>query len=465
MTRYMICVLLVLTVFTGTGLGAIYNEHKFVSRKSGKVVGLWSSGTWDGVQAKQQTYTQDEAQLWSFQQMPYTEYYFIKSLKSGKVLGLKDKATTEGTIVELQTLAWYGVQQWKIVPMNNGYVRIVNKVGGRVLSVYNNALNDGAGIVIKEYIGDQGQEWTVSLEKLKVSGDAMMTDNPYWDNKRITLRGAAFRDASRIVTDVDGPGYQFLVDLHASMNASVIRIPCHPYLIGEDIESFLDTYVTPIVMEANKQGMYAIVDYHLTVDATSGNYMTQAHDFWEVAFSRYANWPGVLFQIFNEHNQSDWSALKSVMQPLIDYVRSGSDNIIIVPTAMYNSHLYKCVGDLYLGSNLVYSAHIYPNIYKNWNGSIQPLIANENVPVFVTEWGFNNTLEEGDFRKATVTNYAQPLSELLDSNQMSWTAWCGDILWDLPLFYPDWTLKGGNDFSGEFTAAWLDEMFDIENVR
>jgi hypothetical protein len=467
--KKIICLLIFAGLFVPCGFAQYYyNAEKLINKNSGKVIGAWNNGNYAGCSAKQQSYIQNEGQQWTFIKLGTAGYYQIQRKGSSLVLGMRNKSMTENTVVELQTNGWFGTQQWKIVPMTNGYVKIVNKNDqNKVLSVYNNSTNDGVDIVLKSFTAAGGQQWTVSLEKLKVSGAAMKTDNPTWNDHEIVLRGAAIRGAGWIDA-TNAPGYAYAIEQHEMLDSSVVRIPCPPAAFGSDIGAFLDNSVTPIVKEANLRGMYAIVDYHVTTTANT-TAMTSASAFWDEAVPRYANWPGVLFQVFNEHTGTDWAELKGAIQPLINTIRTSANNIIIAPTPSYNSQLEKCVGDLYTGSNIAYSLHMYPNVFSNRWGCVEPLADNEEVPIFMTEWGFSGTLS--DFRTGTTNSYAAPLRAYVDADErkFSWCCWTGDTVWDLAMFEEDengeWNLTGGENYEGEFAAGWLTDLFTTDSTR
>jgi hypothetical protein len=439
--------------------------EKLINRRSGQVLALSNGATTENTQAVQQEYVQTGTQLWIFEEIPDSAYCFIRSVQSNKVLGVLNHVAEENAPVQLQTPALYDTQQWQIISLTNGYVKIANRSNGKVLTVKYNSLNSGANIILKDYAGYSGQQWTVSLEKLKVSGAAMKTDNPAWNDHEIVLRGAAIRGAG-MIDATNAPGYAYAIEQHEMLDSSVVRIPCQPYEFGSDIGAFLDNSVTPIVNEANLRGMYAIVDYHVTTTANSAA-MTAASAFWDEAVPRYANWPGVLFQVFNEHPGTNWAELKGAIQPLINTIRTTANNIIIAPTPTWNSHLQKCVGDLYTGGNIVYTLHMYPNIFPNRWGVVEPLV-NEEVPIFMTEWGFNGTLPTNDFRYGTTNSYATPLRAYVDSRKFSWCCWTGDTVWDMAMFKDDgsgWNLLGGANYEGEFAADWLTDLFTTDSPR
>ncbi len=168
-----------------------------------------------------------------------------------------------------------------------------------------------------------------------------------------------------------------------------------------------------VVAVCQQQGVYVVIDLHEYRAPTGMNAL-----FWKDAATRYANHPGVIFDLFNEphgitweewrnggdiaeklrekegvfaENLHDLGAVESVgMQYLVDTIRkTGARNLLSAGgldwaydlTGVLNGHALTDTPD---GQGIMYEAHVY--VWKDrWQHHF--LDAAEKVPVFLGEFG------------------------------------------------------------------------------
>ena len=114
---------------------------------------------------------------------------------------------------------------------------------------------------------------------------------------------------------------------------------------------------------ATSKNLYVIIDYHQIDNATTGTSAADAKTFWTDIAPKFAGASNVLYEPFNEPIDTNvrWSALKPVVQQLIDTIRAGAPkNIIIVPSNTWDQHPGDAASDPPSGTNLMYTAHITP---------------------------------------------------------------------------------------------------------
>ena len=64
---------------------------------------------------------------------------------------------------------WDGdCQQWAIVPLNNGHVKIMNNKSGKVLDVAGGSKNDGATVFQYDFLNGENQQWRFELASAPV---------------------------------------------------------------------------------------------------------------------------------------------------------------------------------------------------------------------------------------------------------------------------------------------------------
>lgn len=215
--------------------------------------------------------------------------------------------------------------------------------------------------------------------------------------------------------------------------------------------------VDDAVAGANAHGMYAILDLHWSdvggsapcdTGCLSGQQPMPDYDsvsFWRQVAARYANRPGVIFDVYNEPHGVSWSCwlgggcsvwsstagqllgtpvlYRAVgMQQLYDAVRAtGAQNLVLVSGLDWAYDL-SGVGAGYAleGFNVAYDTHIYFPWHRDvsdWNAHFGYLT--RSYPVTATEFGSLDCS----------TTYTRPLLRYLyapmgnPNDRISWTAW------------------------------------------
>ncbi|HXU63850.1 MAG TPA: glycoside hydrolase family 5 protein [Polyangia bacterium] len=209
---------------------------------------------------------------------------------------------------------------------------------------------------------------------------------------------------------------------------------------------YVANVLKPAVDYAASKNLYAIIDYHQIDNATTGTSAADAKTFWTDVAPKFAGSSNVLFEPFNEpiDYSASWSALKPVVQQLIDTIRaSAPQNVIIVPSNAWDQHPGDAASDPPTGTNLMYTAHIYPN---NWTSTFQSQVATavKKAPVFITEWGYGDT---------DPASFGTGLQSTVDADGASWTAWVTDNAWT-PSIFADTNLTTLTNF-GTLVKTWL----------
>ncbi len=211
---------------------------------------------------------------------------------------------------------------------------------------------------------------------------------------------------------------------------------------------YVSKVLKPAVDYATSKNLYVIIDFHQIDDITARSSAADATTFWTDVAPQFANYSNVLYEVFNEpiDTAQTWSALKPVVQGFITTVRATApNNLIIVPSHSWDQHTGDAANDPPTGTNLMYTAHIYPS---NWNSQFQAQVttATAKVPVFVSEWGYANS-------DPNPHTWGTSLQTTLDGNGASWTAWVTDNAWT-PSMFSDASLTTLTDF-GSLVNAWL----------
>jgi hypothetical protein len=319
------------------------------------------------------------------------------------------------------------------------------------------------------------------LPALKVVGNKLQDPS----GKTIILRGSSLIDIGALYS-FGGSSVKGITDrmdklAAAGVQGHVVRFPVYPkidynagypycsplpYPVGSGpgtsctatspmtAADYVSKVLKPAVDAATANNLYVIIDFHQIDDATKGTSAADATTFWTDIAPRFASYANVLYEAFNEpiDGSATWATLKPVVQGWVDTIRKGApNNIIIVSSNSYCQRPGDAATNPPSGTNLMYTAHIYPGNWKtNFQDQVSTAVA--KVPVFITEWGY--TLNGGDATLGTSdASYGTTFQAKVDSYGASWTAWVTDNSWT-PSMFSDSAITTLTDF-GKVTKAWL----------
>ncbi|MBK9924831.1 MAG: glycoside hydrolase family 6 protein [Anaerolineales bacterium] len=248
--------------------------------------------------------------------------------------------------------------------------------------------------------------------------------------------------------------------------ARVVRLPVYPNAIDSspgwlaNPDAYFNNHLNPAIQNCVARQIYCIIDWHYISDYNNSTVDTATRAFWNYVAPRYANTPNVIFELYNEPvNPDNWTTWKQWAQPWVDIIRSHApNNLILIGGPRWSQNLSSAASSPFVGNNLVYVAHIYPehggqSNWDSWFGN-----AANSVPFFVTEWGW---IQGGATpTSGTLSGYGIPFSNYMESKGLSWTAWVFDQYWDPKMWDENWNLLGGENYMGEYTKQLL---FDKRN--
>jgi hypothetical protein len=217
-------------------------------------------------------------------------------------------------------------------------------------------------------------------------------------------------------------------------------------------------YVTkvlkPAVDYARSKNLYAIIDYHQIDNAVTGASAADATTFWTDVAAQFASYSNVFYEPFNEpiDTSATWATFKPIVQGWIDTIRAKApNNIIIVPSMSWDQHPGDATASPPTGTNLMYTAHIYPG---NWNTSFMSQLSGAvgRAPVFVTEWGYIISTQTG-VPYTNSSSWGTTFQTTINGDGASWIAWVTDNSWT-PNIFTDSALTQLSDF-GTLTKSWL----------
>lgn len=247
--------------------------------------------------------------------------------------------------------------------------------------------------------------------------------------------------------------YDSFRTLRDDWNTNCIRLAMYTaeyggYCAGGDKEQ-LKQLVRDGVSYATELGMYVIVDWHILSDCDPNQNKDEAIAFFREMSEAFADNDNVLYEICNEPNSgTSWDSIKSYAEEVIPVIREQKpDAVILVGTPTWSQEIDKAAASPLTFDNVMYTLHFYAGSHKDDLRNRLETCAQNNLPVFVSEFGMCDASGNGANDFDSTTKWL----DLLNKYQISFCCW---------------NLANKDESSSVFKAAsttlsdWTDEDFN-----
>ncbi|HHF0522847.1 TPA: cellulase family glycosylhydrolase [Vibrio alginolyticus] len=275
-------------------------------------------------------------------------------------------------------------------------------------------------------------------------------------NEQVQLRGMSSHGIQWLgncLTD------ESLDTLAYEWNSDLLRISMYVQEGGyeTDPEGFTNQ-VNSLIEMASNRGMYVIVDWHqLTPGDPNANTELAIEFFTEIA-KMNAHRNNIIYDVANEPNNVSWSRIRDYAMKVIPVVqRYDSDAVVLIGT-----HAWASMGVSDGGSareivnnpipldNIMYTYHFYAASHgKQYRDNLE--WAAQRLPIFVTEWGTQNSAGEG----ANNFTSSQAYLDIMNRYNISWANWNYSDDWRSGAVWKSGTCSSGNWSDSNLKEAGL----------
>lgn len=183
-----------------------------------------------------------------------------------------------------------------------------------------------------------------------------------------------------------------------------------------DNPAFAFRCIEEVVDASIKNGVYVIVDWH-----THSIDLENAICFFTRIAKRYKDYPNIIYEIFNEPEDQDWSEVKKYSIEVIDAIRAiDKRNIILVGSPHWSQDVDAVADDPIVGyNNLMYSLHYYAGTHREDLRKKANYALDKNIPLFISECAAMEASGDGELDYKEWNKWIMWAT----NNNLSWIAW------------------------------------------
>jgi endoglucanase len=180
--------------------------------------------------------------------------------------------------------------------------------------------------------------------------------------------------------------------------------------------AFSKAKVEAVVAGAIKADIYVIIDWH-----SHNINLQEAKSFFAEMSKKYAKYPNIIYEVFNEPDKESWPEVKAYSEEIIKVIRANDlTNVILVGCPHWDQDINLPAADPIKGyQNLMYTMHFYAATHGKWLRDRTDAALQSGLPVFVSESAGMEASGDGPLNLVAWQEYI----DWLEARGLSWVVW------------------------------------------
>ncbi|WP_264534672.1 glycoside hydrolase family 5 protein [Flavobacterium sp. N1736] len=181
-----------------------------------------------------------------------------------------------------------------------------------------------------------------------------------------------------------------------------------PQFSKEKIES--------VIKGAIKSDIYVIIDWH-----SHNINLKEAKEFFAEMSKKYAKYPNIIYEVFNEPDYETWQEVKAYAEEVIKVIRANDpNNIILIGSPHWDQDVNLPAADPIKGySNLMYTMHFYAATHGKELRDKTDEALKSGLPIFISESAGMEATGDGPLNYVTWQEYI----DWMEAHKLSWITW------------------------------------------
>lgn len=248
--------------------------------------------------------------------------------------------------------------------------------------------------------------------QLSVQGTQLVDKN----NDPVVLRGMSFGWHSMWPRFYNEKAVSWLKkDFNCNVVRAAMGIELGEYSYLKDPQ-FSKEKIEAVVDGAIKSDIYVIIDWH-----SHNVNLKEAKAFFAEISKKYAKYPNIIYEVFNEPDYESWWEVKTYSEEIIRVIRENDpNNIILVGCPHWDQDIDLPAAEPIVGyNNIMYTMHFYAATHgKELRDRTDAAIKN-GLPVFISESAGMEASGDGPLNVKAWQEYI----DWMEANKLSWITW------------------------------------------
>ncbi|MDA6068492.1 glycoside hydrolase family 5 protein [Flavobacterium sp. AC] len=248
--------------------------------------------------------------------------------------------------------------------------------------------------------------------QLNVRGTQLVDKN----NNPIVLRGMSFGWHSMWPRFYNEKAVSWLKkDFNCNVVRAAMGIELGEWSYVKNPE-FSKQKIEAVVNGAIKSDIYVIIDWH-----SHNINLKEAKEFFAEVSKKYAKYPNIIYEIFNEPDHESWPEVKAYSEEVIKIIRENdAHNIILVGSPHWDQDVDLPAADPIKGfDNIMYTMHFYAATHGKELRDRTDNAIKSGLPIFVSESAGMEASGDGSLDLKAWQEYI----DWMEDRKLSWITW------------------------------------------